>query len=95
MDGAESFIREELESYRRKDSEYQRRKNEPLHYNHEELRDYVNKCNNPEPETHDTYEFGSLWNDGTLKYIGKAKGREHCHLLWDIKSEIIMIYKMK
>jgi len=94
MEGAESFIREELEEYRRKDSEYQRRNNEPLKYNYEELRDYVNKCNNPEPEAHDTFEFGSLFNDGKLKYIGRAKDREDCHLLWDIKEEIVKIYKI-
>ena len=65
------------------------------HYSDEELMAYVKKCNNPEPEVLNTFKFGSLFNDGELKYIGRAKGKEHCHLLWDIKEEIVKIYEIK
>ena len=85
MEGAESFMREELDAYRRADPDYQRRNSYTPKYSHEELRDYVHRCNYPEEyaeeETENTFEFGALYNDGKLKYIGKAKDREDCHLL--------------
>ena len=95
MEGAESFIREELDAYRRGDPEYHRRNNYTPHYSEQELMDYVTECNSPKHEASNTFEFGSLFNDGELKYIGKAEDREDCHLLWDIKEEVVKIYEIK